>query len=136
MRKLPRSITFVGFLLAGAAVAWPASVDSPAAAAEDEAALVVVVDAVYSYSHGWGHVFKCTVREVLVGELAEDVIYVSNYGTVDLYGGLLAPFENYERLIMSFMRAPEVECGPPPGFRDASGIYWQTIFVWEWPAED
>jgi len=121
----------------GAAAALLAAVAPGAAAeAEESAVLVLVVDAEYTISHGWGHVFKCTVKEVVAGELADDVIYVSSYGTVDLYDGLLAPFEDYENLTMTFIRSPDRDCGPPPGFRDASGSYWVMISVREGPAAD
>ncbi|MGD8717349.1 MAG: hypothetical protein PVH29_00875 [Candidatus Zixiibacteriota bacterium] len=107
-----------------------------AAEAESDVALVLVVDAQYTISHGWGHVFTCTVKEVVFGELPDETVSVSVYGTVDLYGGLLAPFEEYENLVMGFVRSPDRTYGPPPGFRDEAGSYWELISVRETPAGD
>ena len=72
--------------------------------------------------------------EVVAGELPDEAISVSAYGTVDLYDGLLAPFEKYEGLMMDFVRSPDRVGGPPPGFRDAEGTYWVLISVREGPA--
>ena len=109
---------------------------APGAEAEESPELVLVVDAEYTNSHGWGHVFRCTVKEVAAGELPDEAVSVSVYGTVDLYGGLLAPFCCYENLVMGFARVPDRDCGPPPGFRDASGTYWEVVFVREYSAAD
>jgi len=91
--------------------------------------LSLLVDASYKISHGWGHVFRCTVKDVLHGELTDTTIYLSVYGTVDSYGELLLPFNDYYDLILSFVLNPERNCGPPPGFRDSRDRYWELRLV-------
>jgi hypothetical protein len=119
-----------------AATLFAAAALGATAEVEENAELVLVVDAEYNLSHGWGHVFRCTVKKVVAGELPDEAVSVSVYGTVDLYGGLLAPFCRYENLIMGFARVPDRDYGPPPGFRDAEGTYWEVVFVREGPATD
>ena len=100
--------------------------------AEEKAApclLTVVVDADFKMSHGWGHVFECRVKEVTSGELEDSVFSISVYGTVQLYGDLLLPFKKYENLVLGFKHDPERTSGPPPGFRDSKGNYWEMVSV-------
>jgi len=91
--------------------------------------LVVLVDASYKISHGWGHVFECRIKEGKSGELEDTLIFVSVYGTVILYDNLLLPFKSYENLMLSFILNPEGNGGPPPGFRDSKGNYWDLLSV-------
>lgn len=91
--------------------------------------LTLLVDARYTISHGWGHVFRCKVQDVMSGELEDSVIFLSVYGTVKLYGDLLLPFKDYQDLIVTFKFNRNREYGPPPGFADSDGNYWELRAV-------
>lgn len=91
--------------------------------------LTLLCDARYDLSHGWGHVFRCKVRNVLAGELEDTVVFVSVYGTAKLYGSLLLPFGDYQDLIMVFEYNKNRKYGPPPGFKDSKGNYWELQTV-------
>lgn len=94
-----------------------------------DSTLVVLVDAEYKMSHGWGHVFSCKVKDVISGELEDSVFGLSVYATVQLYDDLLLPFKKYHDLKMTFTLNPERRYGPPPGFRDSHGNYWELFSV-------
>ncbi len=94
-----------------------------------DSTLVVLVDADYKMSHGWGHVFSCKVKDVIHGELEDSVFGLSVYATVQLYDDLLLSFKKYHDLKMTFTLNPERRYGPPPGFRDSHGNYWELISV-------
>ncbi|MBN2381066.1 hypothetical protein JXM67_14810 [candidate division WOR-3 bacterium] len=87
--------------------------------------LTVLVDADYTLSHGWGHVFSCKVKDVLKGKLEDSVFGLSVYATIKLYGDLLLPFKEYHDLMLTFKLNPERKYGPPPGFKDFEGNYWE-----------
>lgn len=90
-----------------------------------DSTLVVLVDARYKMSHGWGHVFSCKVKDVIRGNLEDSAFSLSVYGTIKLYGDLLLPFKEYHDLILTFTLNPERSFGPPPGFKDSRGNYWE-----------
>ncbi len=93
--------------------------------------LTLLVDARYRASHGWGHVFECTVRRVISGAPTDEVILVTVYGAADPSDAPLQPFEEHHDVVMTFTRNPDRRHGPPPGFTDSGGDYWvlQTVDV-------
>ena len=90
--------------------------------------LTLLVDAEYLMAHDWGHVFSCRVKQVQRGYLDMDTIYLNVYATVDLYDGLLADSSAYDDLLISFTPT-EKKSGPPPGFRDNWGVWWEIVAV-------
>jgi hypothetical protein len=110
------------------AVDCAARAEAPGRPAEAE--LVVVVDAEYAASHGWGHVWRCRVREVRRGALVDDVLHVSSWATARGQGGLLSlPATRFPSLLLGFRRRPDLAYGPPPGFRASDGTYWEMVLL-------
>lgn len=95
---------------------------------QNDSTLVLLVDAKYAISHGWGHVYQCIVKEVLEGELEQDTIGVHVYVSTDWYQGLLKELTTYPDLIIGFEKTDR-PYGPPPGFKDKEGIWWKIVSV-------
>jgi hypothetical protein len=111
-------------LLVVLALAAQASAAEPPARAPD---LVVVVDATYNLSHGYGHMFKCTVKRVEKGTLADRQIHLSTIAfPKERYGGALQEFQTYPDLRLSFARIP-ARPAALSGFVDGSGAVWEIL---------
>lgn len=95
---------------------------------QNDSTLTLLVDAKYVISHGWGHVYQCTIKEVLEGALDMDTIGISVYATRDLYQGLLKEMTTYPNLIIRFEKTDR-PYGPPPGFRDKERVWWGIVGV-------
>jgi hypothetical protein len=93
--------------------------------------LVLVVDAVYNLSHGYGHMFRCPVKKVVKGECIDDTINISvfaEFGEEDLYGGYFKPFKEYTSLIVAFKKVPERPAALS-GFKVSKGEIWEILVV-------
>lgn len=103
---------------------------SPSSMEED---LVLLLDAKYSLSIGYGHVFACEIKEVLVGELEDHTISLMVYAegwAPECYNNYLIGFENYSDLVISF-KALDERPAALSGFRDSNGNVWEIIWIRE-----
>lgn len=97
----------------------------------EDTELILEIDAEYNLSHGYGHMFRCPVRQVRKGEFEDDTINISvfaEFGEETLYGGYFKPFEKYSSLIVAFKGIPERPAALS-GFKDSEGKFWQILVV-------
>ena len=84
-----------------------------------------IVDGEYAASHGWGHVYRCRVREVREGSTnTEELSLNVTVGTEWLDDDEQQPFRG---MLMRF-RSSDRPYGPPSGYRDPeSSVYWVLV---------
>ncbi len=82
----------------------------------------VVVNAKFLFPHGWGNAYRCTVIAVKAGTAPDQTFVLSAY-----VGLLRYPGRSFRSLTMQFSQRPDLKYGPPPGFRDKKGRYWELI---------
>ena len=98
----------------------------PAVRAADEwagAELVLKVDTEYTYSHGWGHVLRCGVREVIKGDFEAPEIALNVWASFDDF----YPFARHKGISLGFVFYGEEN--PYGGFKDSSGNWWQLVSI-------
>ncbi|OGD79457.1 MAG: hypothetical protein A2Y64_00180 [Candidatus Coatesbacteria bacterium RBG_13_66_14] len=98
----------------------------PAVRAADEwagADLVLKVDTEYAFSHGWGHVLRCQVRDVLKGEFEAEEIALNVWASFDDF----YPFARHRGIILGFVFYGEEN--PYGGFKDSAGNWWQLVSI-------
>jgi len=98
----------------------------PTAGTADEwagADLVLKVDTEYAFSHGWGHVLRCRVQDVMQGEFDADEIALNVWASFDDF----YPFARHKGVILGFVFYGEEN--PYGGFKDASGNWWQLVSI-------
>lgn len=98
----------------------------PAVRAADEwagAELVLKVDTEYTFSHGWGHVLRCPVREVIKGDFEAPEIVLNVWASFDDF----YPFARHKGITLGFVFYGEEN--PYGGFKDASGNWWQLVCI-------
>lgn len=98
--------------------------------------LTLIFDAEPGIPIGYGQTWKCTVREVVAGELSDTEITLSTFGTGTaathkMYNGYfqsIPPFDSYYALEVIFERLDE-RPGALSGFKAADGTTWQITTV-------
>jgi|GEM_PF-7134226 len=98
----------------------------PSALAADEwagADLVLEVDTEYAFSHGWGHVLRCRVRDVLKGDFDAGEIALNVWASFDDF----YPFARHKGVILGFVFYGEEN--PYGGFKDSGGNWWQLVSI-------
>jgi hypothetical protein len=106
----------------------PQSKTEDTGSAHSSEGLTLVIDAEPSIPIGYGHTWKCAVREVVDGELSDSEITISTYGTVDIYDGYFHFTESYDALYVTFERLEERPAALS-GFKAADGAIWRIKIV-------
>jgi hypothetical protein len=102
---------------------------------EKDTDLILIVNAGYTASIGWGHGFKCTVIDIVKGQFTDSEFALFVYGQTDppslASGDHFHPAvgKKIPRITLGFCKRPDIKHGPPEGFRDSQGTYWELIFA-------
>ncbi len=93
--------------------------------------LTLIVDARHNLPIGYGETWKCPVRSVVTGELADKEISLSTigpFGEGGMYGGYFENFGTHEALEITFKRLGERPAALS-GFAASDGTIWEIFLV-------
>ncbi|MCX7021834.1 MAG: hypothetical protein NTW26_06120 [bacterium] len=85
--------------------------------------LVLKVDTEYAFSHDWGHILRCRVRDVLKGDFAAKEIALNVWFSFDDF----YPFARHRGIILGFVFYGAEN--PYGGFKDSDGNWWQLVSI-------